>query len=133
MRNLSIEIPLAALEQIAQDVFERMSSETRAIVHDAEAEEIARKLQRIDARQFITIPEFSFLFNCSVGYVGKLLERAQKKETAYPVPHLNLDGLIQFDREEVLKWAASIKPLGKRQRKTGGKRRSSHLREVVNR
>ncbi|MDQ6652836.1 MAG: hypothetical protein M3Y84_08825 [Acidobacteriota bacterium] len=133
MTNLSIEIPAALVEQIAQKVLERVSSETRPVVHDAEAEEISRKLQRIGAKMFITIPELCFLFNCSAGYVGKLLERAQKQETAHPVPHLNLDGLIQFDREEVLKWAATIKPLGKSQRKTGGKRQSSHLREVVNR
>lgn len=123
MSGINIEIPREAIEQIAREVFDQAAAESRPAVNDAEAEEIARKLQRINAKQFITIDEFRFLFgNCSRGYVGKLLEKAQNRTTEHPVPYIDLDGLIQFERVAVLEWAREAKPLKKKQKKSGGKK-----------
>lgn len=122
MNGLQIEIPRESIEAIARDVIEQTLAEIRPAVPDEEAEKTSRTLQRINAKQFITIPEFAFLFNCSRGHVDKLLEQAQSKDTKHPVPYLDLNGLVQFDRLEVLEWARMTKPLVKNRRKTGGKK-----------
>lgn len=119
--NVQVEIPQDSIEQIARNVCEEMLAKATPI-HDAQAEEIARTIQRINAKQFITINEFSVLFNCSRGYVDTLLEKAQDRTNKHPVPFLNLDGLIQFDRLAVIEWAREAKTIRKNQRKQGGKR-----------
>lgn len=129
MPGIQIEIPREVIEQIAREACESMLAESRATIHDEQAEELERKLQRINAKQFITIPEFALLFNCSTGHVGKLLDQAQDPKCQHPIPYLDLNGLIQFDRLEVLQWARTRKPLQKRQRKTGGKK-NHHLKAV---
>jgi predicted DNA-binding transcriptional regulator AlpA len=75
------------------------------------------------AKQFITIPEFALLFNCSRGHVDKLLDQAQQPTCKYPLPYVDLNGLIQFDRLEVLEWARLRKPFDRKRRKTGGKKK----------
>ena len=102
MPGVEIEILGEAIEQISREVLESMLANTSAIVDDEEAERIERTLQRIKAKQFITIPEFALLFNCSRGHVDKLLDQAQQPNYKYPVPYVDLNGLIQFDRLEVL-------------------------------
>lgn len=123
MNGVQIEIPRESIEVIAREVVEQALVDARPLIHDEEAENTTRTLQRINAKQFITIPEFAFLFNCSRGHVDKLLEQAQAKDTKHPVPYLDLNGLIQFDRLAVLEWARASKPLVKKQRKTGGKKK----------
>jgi predicted DNA-binding transcriptional regulator AlpA len=76
------------------------------------------------AKQFITIPEFALLFNCSRGHVDKLLDQAQQPNCKYPLPYVDLNGLIQFDRLEVLEWARLRKPFDRKRRKTGGKKKA---------
>ncbi len=130
MSGIHVEIPRSSIEQIAREVCEEIIAQSRPAIQDSQAEEITRRLQRINAKQFITIREFAFLFGCSNGYVGKLIEKAQDPKTEYPVPYVDLDGLTQFDRVEVLAWAKTSKPLRKHQRKQGGKRPT--LVEAVN-
>jgi len=122
MSGIQLEIPREAIEQIAREACKELVARTQPAVPDAAAEEITRTLQRINAKQFITISEFAFLFGCSRGYVDRLIEKAQDPKTEYPVPYVDLDGLTQFDRAEVLAWAKQSKPLRRNQRKQGGKR-----------
>ena len=84
MPGIEIEIPREAIEQIAREVLESMLGNAAANVHDEEAERIERTLQRIRAKQFITIPEFALLFNCSRSHVDKLLDQAQQPNCKYP-------------------------------------------------
>ena len=123
MSGIEIEIPREAIEQITREVLESMVGHAAAIVHDEEAERIERTLQRIRAKQFITIPEFALLFNCSRGHVDALLDQAQQPNCKYPVPYVDLNGLIQFERLEVLEWARLRKPFDRKKRKTGGKKK----------
>ena len=123
MPGVEIEIPREAIEQIAREVLESMVGNAAANVHDEEAERIERTLQRIRAKQFITIPEFALLFNCSRGHVDTLLDQAQQPNCKYPVPYVDLNGLIQFERLEVLEWARLRKPFDRKKRKTGGKKK----------
>ena len=123
MPGIEIEIPREAIEQIAREVLESMVGNGAANVHDEEAERIERTLQRIRAKQFITIPEFALLFNCSRGDVDAPLDQAQQPNCKYPVPYVDLNGLIQFERLEVLEWARLRKPFDRKKRKTGGKKK----------
>ena len=123
MPGVEIEIPREAIEQITREVLESILGNSGA-VHDEEAERIERTLQRIMAKQFITIPEFALLFNCSRGHVDKLLDQAQQPNCKYPLPYVDLNGLIQFDRLEVLEWARLRKPLDRKRRKTGDKKKA---------
>lgn len=124
MPGIEIEIPREVIEQIAREVLESMVGNAAANVRDEEAERIERTLQRIRAKQFITIPEFALLFNCSRGHVDKLLDQAQQPNCKYPLPYVDLNGLIQFDRLEVLEWARLRKPFDRKRRKTGGKKKA---------
>jgi len=123
MNSISIEIPLATIEKIARETVVQSLAEMRPDIHDDEAEAITRKLQRINAKQFITINEFQFLFGCSRGYVDKLLEQAAKGETEHPLPYCDLNGLCVFERVKVIAWAAESKTLKAKQRKSGGKKK----------
>ena len=123
MPGIEIEIPREAIEQITREVLESMVGHAAAIIQDEEAERIERTLQRIMAKQFITIPEFALLFNCSRSHVDKLLDQAQQPNCKYPVPYIDLNGLVQFDRLEVLEWARLRKPFDRKRRKTGGKKK----------
>lgn len=132
MGDLQIQIPRESLEAVVRDVVQQqIAAALRPSVHDEEAEQIARTLQRINAKKYITIPEFAFLFGCSEGYVGGLLEKAAQGTTDHPVPYCDLGGLCVFEREQVLAWAASAKPLKEGQKKTGGKR--NHALKAVGR
>ena len=122
MSGVQIEIPREVIEQITRETIESVLAKTRRTIHDEEAEKTERTLQRINAKQFITIAEFAFLFNCSRSHVGKLLDQAQRPDCKYPVPYIDLNGLIQFDRLEVLEWARLRKPFNRKRRKTGGKK-----------
>jgi len=122
MSRLQIEIPGDSIEAMVREVVEHSLAQMRPPLPDEETDNTLHTLQRINAKQFITIPEFAFLFNCSRGHVDKLLAQAQLKDTKYPVPYLDLNGLVQFDRLEVIEWARTAKPLLKKQRKTGGKK-----------
>lgn len=123
MPGVEIEIPRDAIEQITREVIESILGDMKPIVHDEEAERIERALQRIKAKQFITIPEFALLFNCSRSHVDKLLDQAQQPNSKYPVPYIDLNGLVQFDRLEVLEWARLRKPFDRKRRRTGGKKK----------
>jgi hypothetical protein len=121
MSGIQVEIPRSSVEQIAREVCEEIIAQSRPAIQDSQAEEITRTLQRINAKQFITISELAYLIGCSRGYIDKLIERAQDPKNDCAVPYVDLDGLIQFDRVEVLAWAKTSKPLKKHQRKQGGK------------
>ena len=122
MSGVQIEIPREVIEQITREVVESTLAERVSTIQDEEAKQTERVLQRINAKQFITISEFAFLFNCSRSHVDKLLDQAQQPDCKYPVPYIDLNGLVQFDRLEVLQWARLRKPFNRKRRKTGGKK-----------
>jgi hypothetical protein len=126
--NLQAEIEKLIDERVSQKLAEVVPPVPA--IHDAEAEDIARKLQRINAKQYITINEFQFLFGCSRGYVDKLLDEAANNKTTHPVPYCDLNGLCVFDRVKVIKWAEGSKRMKPGQKKSGGNK--THLKQVVN-
>ncbi|MCA1838675.1 MAG: helix-turn-helix domain-containing protein [Actinobacteria bacterium] len=62
-------------------------------------------LQRIMAKEFISIKEAHLLLGCSDGHLRNLVDKAQKKKTSHPIPFLDLDGVTVFPRVKLLEWA----------------------------
>lgn len=115
MLQTTIEIPTTEIESIARRVFEAMQ-ETRSSDKDQEALETRQRLERINAKEFITIKEAAFLLSCSRGHVDNLLGKARAGKTTNPVPFRDLDGLVVFNREELLAWSQKLKASRKRRK-----------------
>ena len=125
--EIHIPIPRAVIEQIARDVFAELQPAPRA---DAEAEDTRVKIERLMVKPFWSIAELAFVWGCSDTHVRNLLQRAEDESTEHPIPFCNLDGLIVFDRAVIQEWMRAPKKMKSGQRKSGGKRSRSHLREV---
>jgi hypothetical protein len=127
VKTLTVEIPRAAIESVAREVFESMFAH---LPSDSEAESTRQTIARIQAKQLITIAELEVLLNCSRGYIGKLVEQADAGTSEHPIPYCDLSGLIMFEPAAVMDWARAKKPLQRKARKQGGKKHRSHLREI---
>lgn len=77
---------------------------------DGEAEDYRRRLGRVLAKKFVSVGEAALLLNCSDSYLRKLVKRAQKRETKYPIPFTDLDGHVVFELGKLLEWAEQAKP-----------------------
>jgi hypothetical protein len=108
MLQATIEIPTAEIESIARRVFDSMQ-DSQVTDQNKEAAETRQRIQRINAKEFITIKEAAFLLSCSRGHVDNLIGRAWDGETANPIPVRDLDGLVVFNREELLAWSLTSK------------------------
>lgn len=110
MEGINLE---AYLRDIAREEAERVFEdrwEGAITKGDAEADDYRCRLNRIMAKRYVTVGEAALLLNCSDSYVRKLVKRAQKKETRYPVPFTDLDGHFVFDLSKLLDWAEQSKP-----------------------
>src|ERR1044072_6645948 len=101
MLKATLELPITEIESIAKRVFETME-DTAVPAQDPEAVETRQTLQRIRAKAFITITEAAFLLSCSRGHVDNLIGKAREDSTVNPIPFRDLDGLVVFNREELL-------------------------------
>lgn len=125
--SIQILIPRGTIEQIARDVFSEMQPAT---VADPDAQATRAKIQRLMSKPFWSIAELAFVWGCSDGHVRNLLQRAEDNSTDSPVPFCNIDGLVMFERDVILEWTRTRRPLKRGVRKSGGKRTRGHLREV---
>src|SRR5262245_13101833 len=115
MLQATIEIPTAEIESIARRVFDSMN-EPAFQDQDSEARETRQRIQRINAKEFITIREASLLLSCSRGHVDNLLGKARNGATENPIPFRDLDGVVVFNREELLAWSRETKEPRKRRK-----------------
>jgi hypothetical protein len=105
------------IEEVARRIFrEMLPACTSVLDEDNELEGTKRRLARIMAKEFITIAEAAFLLSCSEGHVRNLLKKALNRETQYPIPARDLDGLFVFHREELLAWSLEAKTRQNRKR-----------------
>ncbi len=123
-QNLMFQIDPAQIEDLARQVFLEMqlASSTHG-QSDPDVEMVKRRLERIMAKEFITLSEAAFLLSCSDGHIRNLLRKARSNETERPIPVRDLDGLFVFNLEELLAWSREAKL------KTDKKRKAS-LRDV---
>lgn len=101
---------MSALEQEVEKIVLRVlaNSEAQAGQSD-EAEDYRRRIAVINAKEFLTAKEAALLLGCSDGHLRNLVREAKKGRKRYPVPYRDLDGVITFPREELLKWSAEPK------------------------
>jgi hypothetical protein len=107
LRTLDERIRGIALEVYVEQSRRRETAEAACVT--AEAEKLRGRLQRIMAKEFISIAEAALLLNCSDGHLRNLIGKALKGKSADPIPFLDLDGVKVIPRARLLEWAAQPK------------------------
>lgn len=122
-----IELPETVIDEIAERVKRKMQEASPELNQQPDPEALAsqRILARIYAKENISIQEAAFLLNCSDGHLRNLVEKARVGKTQHPIPFLDLDGVVTFNREELLAWS--------RRPKDKQKPKSKQKLEVVSR
>lgn len=98
------------LERRQEKVRQQPAPESLCIT-DGEAEKIDTQLQRIKAKEFLTVNEVALLLSCSPSHVRNLVKKAQQRKSKRPIPFRDLDGVTVFHRLELLEWSERSKPL----------------------
>lgn len=91
-------------ETLFERVLERTLEKRNALFPYVDPE-LADKLAKINAKQFITVPEAALLLGCSTSHLHKLKLKAEKGQAKNPIPYRDLDGVIVFPRVELIDWA----------------------------
>ncbi len=114
-----IELPDGFIDEVAELVKQKLEKNSSESLQqpDPEALEFQRILRRIYAKENISIQEAAVLLNCSDGHVRNLVKKAKNKKSQHPIPFLDLDGVITFNREELLAWGRKPKTKQKSKRK----------------
>jgi hypothetical protein len=97
-------------EIVSRLVDERFGERLAELTGANDVEEHKRRLALINAKEYLTAREAALLLGCSDGHLRNLVRDAKKGRKRYPVPFRDLDGVITFPREDLLKWAAQPKP-----------------------
>jgi hypothetical protein len=96
------------IRDIALEVFAEQSSVRRPPLtndFDPEVAELRAKLQRILAKEFVSIAEAATLLGCSDGHIRNQVRKARKGKTKRPIPFRDLDGVTIFRLGELLAWS----------------------------
>jgi phosphoribosylformylglycinamidine (FGAM) synthase-like enzyme len=125
--EMIIELPETVIDEIAERVRRKIEEATPEFNQQPDPEALAsqRILARIYAKENISIQEAAFLLNCSDGHLRNLVKKARAGKTQHPIPFLDLDGVVTFNREELLAWS--------RRPKDKQKPKSKQKLEVVSR
>lgn len=94
--------------QIMKSAFAEVLDE-RSLCLPSVNEERIKALAVINAKPFITVSEAALLLGCSDDHLYKCIREARKGKSEYPVPFLDLDGVLVLPREELLAWGARPK------------------------
>lgn len=100
-----------AVKEIAERVFNERIEEfgtlrpaTNSTLLDNESEELRNKLNRIMAKEFISVSEAALLLNCSESYIRKQLKLTKNGKSKSPLPYTDKLGIVLFPREALLNW-----------------------------
>jgi hypothetical protein len=105
-RNDLLRVLDERIRIVALEVFSELQQQSPPPDICVEAKELQKKLQRILAKEFISISEAALLLGCSDGHLRNLISKAAKGKTATPIPYLDLDGVTVLPRAQLLDWAA---------------------------
>ena len=98
------------IRRIAKEVLEECrTNPAQPVSATDEVHRIGETLQKIMAKEFVSIKEVALLLNCSDGHVRNLVGKAQKGKATNPIPYLDLDGVTVFPRLKLLEWAEQPK------------------------
>lgn len=101
---------MSALEQEVEKIVLRVLADREAEGERVdEADDYRRRIAVINVKEFLTAKEAALLLGCSDGHLRNLAREAKKGRKRQPVPYRDLDGVITFPREELLKWSAEPK------------------------
>jgi len=94
-----------------------------------EAEQTRRTIEKIKAKQFISVEEAALLFGCSAQHLRNQVQQAIDGTAVHSIPFADLEGVLRFPLTDLLEWASlpKPKPVGKAKRK---KNEKSHLSAV---
>ncbi|MFZ0063535.1 MAG: helix-turn-helix domain-containing protein [Pyrinomonadaceae bacterium] len=87
-----------------------------------EAEETRRTIEKIKAKEFISVEEAALLFGCSEQHLRNQVQKAIDGAAVHPIPFADLEGVVRFPLVQLLEWVPIPKP------RAGGKakRRKKH-------
>jgi hypothetical protein len=92
---------------------------------DADAEETRRAIEKIKAKEFISVEEAALLFGCSEQHLRNQVQKAIDGTAVHPIPFADIDGVTRFPLSELVEWASIPKP------RAGGKakrpKKQTHL------
>jgi hypothetical protein len=96
---------------------------------DQEAEQTRRTIEKIKAKDFISVEEAALLFGCSEQHLRNQVQKAIDRTAVQPIPFGDLDNVTRFPLAGLLEWASLPKPKlrGKTKRK---KNEKTHLSAV---
>ena len=103
---MQIELPVTFIDEIVEQVKQKLQLDLPDREQpDGAVLELRRKMVLINAKERISVAEAALLLNCSGGHLRNLVKRAKKKNSKYPIPYCDLDGVTVFDRVLLLAWA----------------------------
>ena len=81
---------------------------------DEAAEETRRTVEKIKAKEFISVEEAALLFGVSEQHLRNQVQKAIEGAAVYPIPFADLEGVARFPLIKLLEWALIAKPNGRK-------------------
>lgn len=109
--------------------FVRLCDSQHAPPRDEEAENTRQTLGKIKAKDFISVEEAAFLFECSEQHLRNQVQKAIDGTATHPIPFADIDGVTRFPLTKLMEWASIPKP---RTPKRGGEieKNKTHLSAI---
>lgn len=95
------------MRQIAREEAEAVFTDKTKLPRDAweRTEKDRARLAAIMAKRYVSATEAAFLLGCSDGHVRNLAKKAKSGSAIYPIPFVDLDGVVTFPLDKLLEWA----------------------------
>lgn len=101
------------LKQIARDAVQELISEQRLSLTPKSdpSSEFREQLNRIKAKEYVTVKEAALLLSCSESHIRKLVMLTRKGKAHRPIPFVDMEGVTVFCLITLLEWANSSRQL----------------------
>src|SRR5688572_11139662 len=96
---------------------------------DEEAEATRRTIEKIKAKEFVSVEEAALLFGCSEQHLRNQVQKAIDGAAVHPTPFADLEGVVRFPLVRLLEWAPIPKPRAEG-KANGRKKHGTHLSAV---
>ena len=96
---------------------------------DEGSEETRRTIEKIKAKEFISVEEAALLFGCSEQHLRNQVQKAIDGASVHPIPFADLEGVVRFPLAKLLEWAPIPKPRARGKTKVS-KKHGTHLSAI---
>lgn len=103
--NIFTSQALDEIKEICRSVISEQMKQPVPISVGTETDESRQKLQRIMAKEFVTVNEAACLLSVSDQHIRNLITKAKKGQAKRPIPYRDLDGVTTFRLSELLEWS----------------------------